>query len=72
MVFIGYNLARCANILDGFEKFKALIYKYMNAKNMLSLLQTACFKLFCHFDIFQLRFSTTKFLIEISEATKAY
>ena len=31
LVFIGYNLARCANILDGLEMFKALINKYINA-----------------------------------------
>lgn len=34
LVFIGYNLARCANIFEGFEKFKALIYRYMNGKNL--------------------------------------
>jgi hypothetical protein len=61
LVFIGYNLARCANIVDGFENFKALIYKYMNATNPLFRLQTAYFKLFSDFGVFQLRFSTTKF-----------
>ena len=60
LVFIGYNLARCANILDGLEKFKTLIYKYMNAINLFSRLQTAYFKLICHFNFFQLRFSTIK------------
>jgi transposase len=60
LVFIGYNLARCANIVEGFEKLKALIYKYMNAASMLFKLQAACFKLFCHFGVFQLRFSATK------------
>lgn len=34
LVFIGYNLARCANIVDGFEKFKALILKYMSTINV--------------------------------------
>lgn len=61
LVFIGYNLARCANIVDGLEKLKALIYKYMSAKNLLSQLQTAYFKLFSHFKVFQLRFSAAKF-----------
>ena len=58
LVFIGYNLARCANIVDGFEKFKALIY--INASNMLFRLQTAYFKLFSDFGVFQLRFSAQK------------
>ena len=61
LVFIGYNLARCANIVDGLEKFKALIYKYMNDKNLLFRLQTACFQLFSGFEVFQLRFSAQKF-----------
>jgi transposase len=61
LVFIGYNLARCANIVDGLEKLKVLIYKYMSAKNLLSQLQTAYFKLFSHFKVFQLRFSAAKF-----------
>jgi len=60
LVFIGYNLARCANIVDGLEKLKALIYKYMNDNNLLLRLQTAYFKLICHFNFFQLRFSTIK------------
>ena len=46
LVFIGYNLARCANILDGLEMFKALIYKYINAYNLLFRFKLACFKLF--------------------------
>ena len=57
LVFIGYNLARCANIVDGLEKFKALIYKYMNVSNLFPRLKTAYFKLFSDFEIFQLRFS---------------
>jgi len=61
LVFLGYNLARCANILDGLEKFKALIYKYINACNLLFRLQTAYFKRICPFGVFQLRFSATKF-----------
>lgn len=60
LVFIGYNLARCANIVEGIEKLKALIYKYMNGLNMFFRLQTACFKLFCDSGVFQLRFSATK------------
>jgi len=44
LVFIGYNLARCANIVDGLEKLKALICKHVNASNMLFRLQTAYFK----------------------------
>ncbi len=31
LVFIGYNLARCANIMDGFDKFKLLLNKYIKA-----------------------------------------
>jgi hypothetical protein len=61
LVFIGYNLARCANIVDGLENFKALIYKYMNDLNMLFRLKTAYFKLFSNFGVFQLRFSVQKF-----------
>jgi hypothetical protein len=57
LVFIGYNLARCANILDGLEKFKALIYMFINANNLLFRLKMAHFKLLCHFGVFQLRFS---------------
>lgn len=49
LVFIGYNLARCANIVDGFEKFKALIFRHMNAVNSFFRLQMAYFKLFCGF-----------------------
>ena len=60
LVFIGYNLARCANILEGLEKFKALLYKYMNANNTLIQLKTACFQLFSDFGVFQLRFSAQK------------
>lgn len=60
LVFIGYNLARCVNILDGLEKFKALIYKHMNEFNLLYRLKMAYFKLFSHFTVFQLRFVTTK------------
>jgi transposase len=60
LVFIGYNLARCANIVDGLEKLKALIYKYMNEKNLLLGLKGAYFKLFSNFDVFQLIFSMRK------------
>ena len=58
LVFIGYNLARCANIIDGFVKLKALVLRHMNASDLLFRLQTAYFKLFCAFQTFQLRFST--------------
>jgi transposase len=61
LVFLGYNLARCANILDGFEKFKALIHKYMSTNNLLFRLQTAYFKRICDFGVLLLRFSATKF-----------
>jgi len=57
LVFIGYNLARCANILDGLEKFKALINKHISASNVLFRLQMAYFKLFCDFGVFQFSFS---------------
>jgi len=60
LVFWGYNLARCANILDGLEKFKALINKHLSASNMLFRLQMAYSKLFCDFGVFQLSFSATK------------
>jgi len=58
LVFIGYNLVRCANIVDGLEKFKAMIYKYMNASNSLFRLQTTYFKLFSDFGVIQPHFST--------------
>jgi transposase len=61
LVFIGYNLARCANIVDGLEKLKALIYKYMNASGLHFRLQTAYFKSVCHFEFFKLSFSTQKY-----------
>lgn len=35
LVFTSYNLSRFANIVDGLEKIKALIYKYINAANLL-------------------------------------
>ena len=57
LVFIGYNLARCAVIVNGLEKFKALIYKYMSAYILLFQLKKAYFKHFSRFEIFQLRFS---------------
>ena len=57
LVFIGYNLARCANILGGLEMFKALVNKHVSASNMLFRLQTAYFKLFSDFQVFQIRFS---------------
>lgn len=60
LVFIGYNLARCANILGGLEMFKALVNKHVSASNMLFRLQTAYFKLFSDFQVFQIRFSTIK------------
>lgn len=61
LVFIGYNLARCANIVDGLEKLKLLICKYMSAGNSLFRIKTAYFKLFSSFKIVQLRFSVAKF-----------
>lgn len=57
LVFLGYNLARCANIVDGLEKLKVLIYKYMGACNLLNRLQRAYFKRFYDFPVFQLQFS---------------
>lgn len=60
LVFIGYNLARCANIVDGLEKLKALIYKYINALSTPSHLQQAYSTLFCDFQLVQLRFSNQK------------
>jgi hypothetical protein len=60
LVFIGYNLVRCANMVDGFEKFKALIYRHMNSINSFFSLQMADFKLFSRFNEFQLHFSAIK------------
>lgn len=60
LVFIGYNLARCVNIADGFERFKALIYKYINDSNSFVWLQMAYFKRFPRFNEFQLSFSVIK------------
>lgn len=34
LVFIGYNLARCARIFETFEKFKSLINKYVNGRGL--------------------------------------
>ena len=51
------NLARCANIVDGLEKLKALTYKYMNANNLPFRLQTAYFKRFCDIQFSHLHFS---------------
>ena len=60
LVFIGYNLARCANIVDGLEKFKYLIHRYIDAINLFFRLQMADFKLFSRINEFQLRFSAIK------------
>lgn len=57
LVFIGYNLARCANILDGLEKLKALIKKYINDSNLLFWFKMAYFKLVSDFEVFQIRVS---------------
>ena len=61
LVFIGYNLARCANIVDGLEKFKTLIYMYKNSINLRFSFKTTYFKFFSDFSFFQLRFSATKY-----------
>jgi len=60
LVFIGYNLVRCANKVNGLEKFKELINTYINAYNLLFQFKMACFKLFCDFGFFQLSFSALK------------
>ena len=60
LVFIGYNLAHYVNIVDGYENFKALIFRYMNAVNSFFRLQIAYFKLFYGFEDFPLRFSAIK------------
>lgn len=44
LVFIGYNLSRCVRILDNLDKFKALIYKYMNALTSIINPNTSHFK----------------------------
>ena len=61
LVFLGYNLARCANILDGLEKLKALIYRYMSICALLSRLKTTYFKHFYSIGVLKLRFSAVKF-----------
>ena len=60
LVFIGYNLVRCVNIVDGMEKFKALTNRYMSSVSRLYRLQMAYFKHFSGFNEFQLLFSVMK------------
>lgn len=45
LVFIGYNLARCAQILNKPEAFKVLINKYLNTLCLFFCLKTDCFEL---------------------------
>jgi hypothetical protein len=70
LVFIGYNLARCANIVDGLEKFKVLTYKYLNASGLHFRLQTAYFKLFCDIHFFQTPFFNSKIFLKMNGLDK--
>ena len=51
LVFIGYNLTRCANIANGFERFKQHINSYIDAFCRVFMLQKAYFKPYCDIEI---------------------
>ena len=51
LVFIGYNLTRCANITNGFERFKQLINSYIDAFCCVFMHQKARFKPYCDIEI---------------------
>lgn len=51
LVFIGYNLTRCANIANGFERFKQLINSYIDAFCRVFMAQKAYFKPYCDIEI---------------------
>ena len=51
LVFIGYNLTRCANIANGFERFKQLINSYIDAFCCVFMHQKARFKPYCDIEI---------------------
>jgi transposase len=58
LVFIGYNLVRCANITNGIEKFKSLINSYINTLFMLLILQKAFLQPYCDIQNFKTNFSS--------------
>lgn len=45
LVFIGYNLARCANIVDGLDRFKQLFNSLIQTMNLHFRPQKACLQL---------------------------
>ncbi|MDD3772880.1 MAG: transposase, partial [Weeksellaceae bacterium] len=51
LVFIGYNLTRCANITNGFERFKLLINSYIDAFCRVFMHQKARFKPYYNIEI---------------------
>ena len=51
LIFIGYNLTRCANITNGFEKFKKLINNYIDEFCCVFMPQNAHFKPYCDMTI---------------------
>jgi len=51
LIFIGYNLTRCANITNGFEKFKQLINSYIDDFSRVFMPQKAHFKPYCDIEI---------------------
>ncbi len=51
LVFIGYNLTRCANIANGVERFKQLINSYIDAFCRVFMAQKAYFKPYCDIEI---------------------
>jgi len=51
LVFIGYNLTRCANITNGFERFKQLINSYIDAFCRVFMPHKAYFKPYCDVEI---------------------
>ncbi len=65
LVFIGYNLARCANITDGLERLKALINCYISRMSALFWPQMVCFKPFYNTGFFLVPFFGFKIFVEI-------
>lgn len=51
LIFIGYNLTRCANITNGFAKFKQLINSYIDAIFRVFMPQKTHFKPYCDIEI---------------------
>ena len=51
LIFIGYNLTRCANIINGFEKFKQHINSYIGAFYCVFMPLKAHFRPYCDMEI---------------------